>query len=56
MENTHTQDGQPVTIHTRNKPGMSVFVVFGDLAGKPCHWTAEGRYRMDGQADHRDLV
>lgn len=51
-----TRDGRPVTIETRNKPGMSVFVVFGLLDGKPCHWTVEGRYRMDGVEDPRDLT
>lgn len=51
-----TRDGRPVTILTRDKPGMSIFKVFGELDGKPCHWTAEGRYRMDGKEDARDLL
>ena len=51
-----TRDGRPVTILTRDKPGMSIFKAFGALDGKPCHWTAEGRYRMDGKEDARDLL
>lgn len=52
----NTRDGRPVTIETRSKPGMSIFVLFGYLDGDPCHWTAEGRYRMDGKDDPRDIV
>lgn len=51
-----TRDGRPVEILTEKKPGMSIFVMFGMLDGKPCHWTAEGKYRCDGQDDPRDIV
>lgn len=51
-----TPDGRTAEILTRNKPGMSIFTTFGLLDGKQCHWTAEGRYRMDEQDDPRDLV
>lgn len=51
-----TRNGLPVVIDTFNKPGMSIFVVFGSLDGKPCHWTQTGRYRMDGIEDYRDII
>ena len=51
-----TQDGRPATIIDRAKTGMSVFTMFGLLDGRPCHWTAEGRYRMDDADDPRDLA
>ncbi len=51
-----TRDGKPVTIETRNKPGMSIFLVFGTCDGKPCHWTAKGRYRADDKDDDLDIM
>ena len=51
-----TRDGRTVTIETRDKPGMSIFKMFGTLDGAPCYWTSEGRYRMDGVDDARDVV
>lgn len=51
-----TTDGKTASIATRKKPGMSVFVVFGSLDGKPCHWTADGKYRADGKRHPLDLV
>lgn len=50
-----TVDGRPVKIVTRNKSGMSIFVVYGTLVGRPCHWTVDGKYRMDDRSDPRDL-
>lgn len=52
---TQTRDGRSVVIETRDKPGMSIFTTFGTLDEKPCHWTVEGRYRMDGADDPRDI-
>ena len=51
-----TRDGRSVEIATRAKPGQTVFVIFGTLDGKPCHWTATGAFRMDGISDARDIV
>ena len=51
-----TRDGRPVEIVTRQKPGMSIFTIFGMLDGSPCHWIADGRYRMDGVEDPRDIM
>lgn len=51
-----TRDKKTAMIQTREKPGMSVFVVFGEVDGKPCHWTAGGNYRMDGKSHDLDLV
>ena len=52
----HTRDGRPVEIVTRNKLGMAIFTVFGMMDGKPCHWTASGRYRMDDNDDPADVI
>jgi hypothetical protein len=52
----HTVDGRRVEIETRKKERMSVFVVYGTIDGKPCHWTASGRFRMDGKDDPRDIA
>lgn len=52
----HTVSGEPVEIIDANKSGMSIFKVFGLLSGKPCHWTTEGKFRMDGVDDPRDLA
>lgn len=51
-----TRDGREVIILEGNKRGMSIFTIYGLLEGKPCHWTAEGMYRMDGVPDGKDLV
>lgn len=51
-----TLDGRVVDIETRDKSGMSIFKVFGFLSGKPCHWTADGKFRMDGKSDPRDIA
>lgn len=53
------RDGRSVVITNSPKRGMSVFTIFGYVEGdlrQPCHWLADGRYRMDGQPDPRDLV
>lgn len=49
------RDGQHIVIETLRKPGMSIFTVFGSLNGRPCHWTSEGKYRMDDKPDSRDV-
>lgn len=56
MTRMQTHDGRQVIILQPRKHGMSIFAMFGLLAGSPCHWTADGRYRMDGKDDPRDLV
>ena len=56
MKDFLTVDGRPVTIETENKSGMSIFCVFGTLDGFPCHWTKDGKYRMNGKDDPRDIV
>lgn len=53
------RNGTSVLIIDSPKAGMSIFTVFGWVNGdpdRPCHWTAQGSYRMDGQPDPRDLV
>lgn len=50
-----TCDGRAVEIVNEHKSGLSVFVVFGYIDDEPCHWTRDGRYRMDGKADPRDI-
>lgn len=47
--------GWSTQIGTRNKPGLTVFRVFGTLDGRPGHWTADGRFRMDSAPDPGDL-
>jgi hypothetical protein len=51
-----TRDGRKVEIVTKDKPGMSIFKVFGYMDGELCHWTAEGRFRMDNLEDPRDIT
>jgi len=49
-----TIDNQIVIIETKNKYN-GAFPVFGTLDDKPCHWTKDGKYRMDGKEDPRDI-
>lgn len=50
-----TDGGQRVEIESADKSGMSIFVISGTIDGKPCHWTKDGKFRMDGKDDKRDL-
>lgn len=50
-----TVGGSTVSIQTCRKPGMSSFIVFGFLDGKPCHWTIEERFRLDGRDHPNDI-
>lgn len=51
-----TRDGRNVEVVTRKYSGTAIFKTFGTLDGKPCFWTAEGKYRMDDKEDPRDIV
>lgn len=50
-----TVDGRDVGIIKYAKQGMSVFTTFGLLDNQPCHWTKDGKFRMDEKTDPRDI-
>ena len=51
-----TKNNEQVEIITKSKPGMSIFMVFGLKDGLPCHWTKEGKYRMDDKDSIHDIM
>ncbi len=51
-----TRNGKEVEIVNYHKQGLSVFFVFGYVDGKPCHWTRDGKYRMDDKEHELDII
>ena len=49
-------DGRLAEIEVQIKAGMSIFVSYGNIEGIPCHWTKEGKYRMDSIPSELDIV
>ena len=50
-----TRNGLDVVIETHKKY-KGLFPVYGTMDGKPCHWTIDGKYRVDDKDDDRDIV
>lgn len=57
-----TRDGRDVVITKRDHaaPGTlgysTTFTVIGTMDGVKSCWTAEGKYRIDGRVDDRDIM